>query len=209
MLACSGSCRLCGEPREWRRGVFADFSSFDPRTRAGRAARSQPLARAIGGAARTVVDATAGLGHDSALLALLGYDVTAIERSPILAALCEDGLRRARRDPALNDALRDRLRIITADARAALQSMNPKPDAVYIDPMFPPKRKPSALAKKSIRLVRMLVGDDPDAAALLNAARHNVKQRVVVKRPTHAELLAPDPSATYPGTLVRYDVYRA
>lgn len=191
-----------------RRGVFADFASIDPRTRAGKGSRSQPLAKAIGRTAHTVVDATAGLGHDSALLALLGYDVLALERSPIIAALCEDGLRRALMDELMSGRLKDHLRIINADARAHLLTMKPRPDVVYIDPMFPPKRKASALAKKSIRLVRAVVGDDVDAAELLKVARSVARERVIVKRPTHAEPLAPKPSVTYEGTLVRYDVYR-
>lgn len=191
-----------------RKGVCADFASIDPQTRAGKGLRSQPLARAIGQTARTVVEATAGLGHDSALLALLGYEVTAMERSPVIAALCEDGLRRALQDESLAPRLRDRLRVIIADARSLLPMTKPKPDAIYIDPMFPPKRKASALAKKSIRLVREVVGDDSDAAELLAIARQVARERVVVKRPTHAKPLAPNPTMTYEGTLVRYDVYR-
>lgn len=191
-----------------RKGVFAAFISIDPKTRAGKGSRSQPLARAIGKAARSVVDATAGLGHDSALLALLGYEVTALERSPVIAALCEDGLRRALQDESIGPRLRDQLRVINADARSVLPTMNPRPDAIYIDPMFPPKRRASALAKKSIRLVREVVGDDPDAAQLLAISRQIARERVVVKRPTHAQPLAPNPTVTYEGTLVRYDVYR-
>jgi 16S rRNA (guanine1516-N2)-methyltransferase len=192
-----------------RKGVFADFASIDPRTRAGKGSRSQPLAKAIGRTARTIVDATAGLGHDSALLAMLGYEVTALERSPVIAALCEDGVRRAMLDESMAARLKDRLRIVNADARSYLPTMKPRPDAIYIDPMFPPKRKASALAKKSIRLVREVVGDDPDAAELLGVARSVARERVIVKRPTYAEPLAPRPSVTYEGTLVRYDVYRS
>jgi len=49
--------------------------------------RRQPLARALGRKARRVVDATAGLGQDSFLIASLGPTVLALERSPIIAAL--------------------------------------------------------------------------------------------------------------------------
>ena len=76
--------------------VCADFMA-----RASRPAltRRQPLARAIGRKAHTVVDATAGLAQDAFLLTGLGYDVTAIERSAVVAALVEDGLRRAPQVP--------------------------------------------------------------------------------------------------------------
>lgn len=74
--------------------------------------------------------------------------------------------------------------------------------------MFPPKRKASALAKKSIRMVRAVVGDDEDAADLLECARRIAGQRVVVKRPTDAgPLSGPAPASAIETKLVRYDVY--
>jgi len=197
-----------GEPKE--RGVFVDFSSLHPKqaARRGGFSRNQPLARAIGKSSKIVLDATAGLGHDAALLACMGYRVIAAERSPIIAALLRDGLRRALNDELLRDYFDDRLEVVNADARQVLGDQLIKPDAVYIDPMFPPKRKASALAKKSIRLVRRIVGDDEDAADLLEASRQRVP-RVVVKRPTHAPPLAEKPTVSILAKLVRYDVYVA
>ncbi|HCI05901.1 MAG TPA: 16S rRNA methyltransferase, partial [Sulfitobacter sp.] len=52
--------------------------------------RGQDLAKAMGlraGKTPTVIDATAGLGRDSFLLASLGAKVTMIERSPKMYAL--------------------------------------------------------------------------------------------------------------------------
>lgn len=195
------------------RGLFVDFSSLDARqgstSRAG-LTRRQPLARAIGRDAVCVFDATAGLGHDAALLARMGYRVTAVERSPIIAALLADGVRRAMADDGLRAALGDRLAIISADARDVLRDPAAyniaRPDVVYIDPMFPPKRKESALAKKSIRMVREVVGEDKDALELLEIARQQCK-RVVLKRPPYVEPLAPNPTASFGGKLVRYDLY--
>jgi 16S rRNA (guanine1516-N2)-methyltransferase len=87
--------------------------------------------------------------------------------------------------------------------------MDPRPDAVYIDPMFPPKRKTSALPPRSIRLVRVVVGDDEDAADLLQVALATAAKRVVVKRPNHAPPLLDNPVASYKGKLARFDVYPA
>ena len=42
----------------------------------------------------TVLDATAGLGRDAALIAMAGFPVLLAERSPILHAMLADGLRR-------------------------------------------------------------------------------------------------------------------
>ena len=156
----------------------------------------------------TIVDATAGLGHDAFLLAYHGWKVTAIERSPILAALLADGIERARQVPELDDRLRDRLELVVGDAREVLKTLTAERtvDVVYIDPMFPPKKK-SALVKKEMRVLRRVVGDDPDAGELLDVARSVTSRRVVVKRMIHASPIAPAPSRSYRGKTTRYDVY--
>jgi 16S rRNA (guanine1516-N2)-methyltransferase len=192
------------------RGVLVDFRSIDLRTGTGNLSRRQPLGRAFGRETRTVVDATAGLGHDAALLACMGYHVTAIERSPIIAALLSDGIRRAACDEALRKLLVPHLRLRVGDAREILANQSSavdRPDAVFLDPIFPAKRKASALPKKSIRLVRRLVGDDADAGELFTAAIRAAERRVVVKRPHHAPPLGGEPAFTISAKLVRYDVY--
>ena len=169
----------------------------------GRLLAREPLARALGRETKRVIDATAGLGGDSARLASR-CEVTAIERHPAVAALLRDGVCRAERDGALAPS---RIRVVSGDARVLLPSLAPECDAVFLDPMFPPKRKRSAAVRKEQRLLRALVGDDTDAAELLAVARACVR-RVIVKRPLHAPPLAPRPSASYTGKLVRYDLYR-
>lgn len=162
-----------------------------------------------GTAAPSVVDATAGLCHDAFLLACQGCCVTAFERSPFLHALIVDGLNRAcDADKELEAIIQERLRVICADALDALTNIDPheKPDVVYLDPMFPERTK-TALVKKEMRILRTIVGDDGDAAALLDLSRYTAKKRVVVKRMKHAPELAPDPSVCYRGKTTRFDVY--
>ena len=43
--------------------------------------------------------------------------------------------------------------------------------------------------------------------ALFQIARTRAKQRVVVKRPNHAQYFDEDPQAVYKGKLVRYEAY--
>lgn len=165
-----------------------------------------PLARAVGKRTCTVLDATAGWGADAGLLAAMGYRVTMVERCPPLAALLSDAVSRAL---GMEGGSRDQLTVpelVQADAVGYLRRVAVGPDCVYMDPMFPPKRNRAALAKRPVRLLRELVGDDEDAAQLLAAAR-GAARRVVVKRPDHAPPLAPDPASSFAGKLVRYDVY--
>lgn len=174
--------------------VYVDFVSGTAghRRRFG-GGRGQEIARAVGlkkGATPSVLDATAGLGRDAFVLASLGCAVTLVERSPVVAALLEDGLGRAARDAEVAPIVA-RMRLRCGSAVHIMQQLDEaaRPDVVYLDPMYPHRRK-SALVKKEMRLFREVVGEDPDAEALLPAALAVARQRVVVKRPDYAEPLA-------------------
>jgi 16S rRNA (guanine1516-N2)-methyltransferase len=186
-------------------GARVDLGAAD-----ARGIRSLPVVRSMGDRVRTVADATAGLLGDAWLLALAGFEVTAFERSPVVARLVRDGLRRAAADPRVDRAALARLRFEEADAAAALDAAGPGSfDAVLVDPMFPPKRRESALARKDVRLLRAAVGDDPDAAALLAAARRAARVRVAVKRADDSPPIegAPEPDVRFEGRTSRVDVY--
>jgi len=180
--------------------------------------RSQPLrrellARAVGfkGKALNIIDMTAGLGRDAAVLALLGCHVAAIERHPVVFALLEDGLRRAR-EADTTSTLTERLTLIRADACDYLDELAgvALPDVIYLDPMFP-ERTQSALAKKEMRLLSRLLGREEDAGRLLDAALRSGCHRVVVKRPLHAPHLATSfvrvPPLEFRGRSARFDAY--
>ncbi|MFM7480040.1 MAG: class I SAM-dependent methyltransferase [Planctomycetota bacterium] len=162
------------------------------------------LVRACGGRG-TIVDATAGLGGDAWLLAAAGSDVLAIERSPIVLSILADGLQRAR-DDATMSAVASRIELHGGNATELLPMRRGEWSAIYLDPMYPAKRG-SALAQKSIRLVRAAVGDDADADALLLAAAATGTRRIVVKRPHGAPSLLCPPDAKIESKLVRYDIY--
>jgi len=99
------------------------------------------------------------------------------------------------------------LKFISGDSIQELDRIDNRPDAIYLDPMYPPKRRKSALAKKEIQFLRQLVGDDPDSYTLFKTAMEIAKDRVVVKRPHYAEPVLDKPSMSYQGKLVRFDVY--
>ncbi|AWL13351.1 16S rRNA (guanine(1516)-N(2))-methyltransferase [Saliniradius amylolyticus] len=172
--------------------------------------KKESLARAVGlkGNARpSVLDATAGLGRDGFLLASLGCTVTMLERTPEVAALLDDGLKRACEQPELATWLPGRLTLIPTSAFEIFQKTKRAFDVVYLDPMFP-HRKKSALVKKEMRLFQQLLGPDEDADALLHPALQLASQRVVVKRPTGAPYLAGEkPDVEMKGKANRFDIY--
>lgn len=189
-------------------GQRVDFSTIDIRVGAGNLSKKQPLPKAIGDH-KTIIDATAGFGMDAARLAMMGYQVVAIEQSPIISTMLRDGLWRAEQIPEVKRAIGNRLRFIESNSVEHLQQMG-KVEVVYIDPMFPPKRKKSALPPGHIQALQTIVGYDipKQTQALFDAALQSVTGRVVIKRPTHAPMMASNPTAVHKGKLVRYEVYR-
>ncbi len=104
-----------------------------------------------------MVDATAGLGRDAFVLAALGCQVQMLERNPVVAALLDDGLRRGYLDAEIGPWLRERLTLLHASSLTALVAIEPRPEVVYLDPMYPHRQK-SALVKKEMRVFQSLVG---------------------------------------------------
>ncbi|MEH6565162.1 MAG: class I SAM-dependent methyltransferase [Halopseudomonas sp.] len=171
----------------------------------------QMVARAVGirGAIRpSILDATAGLGRDAFVMASLGCEVTLLERQPVIAALLQDGLLRARAAGGEVAEIAARMQLIQCDAIAALRNWDgPVPQVIHLDPMFPHREK-SAQVKKEMRLFRPLAGNDDDAPELLAAALQLASHRVVVKRPRKAPAIAGQaPSAEMKGQSSRYDIY--
>ncbi|MGI2149925.1 class I SAM-dependent methyltransferase [Shewanella baltica] len=172
--------------------------------------RGQSIAKAVGlkqGVTPSVVDGTAGLGRDAFVLASLGCTVTMVERHPVVAALLEDGLRRAYQDAEIGDWMRERMRLFHGSSLEALSKLALEVDVVYLDPMYPHRDK-SALVKKEMRVFQSLVGADLDADGLLAPALALATKRVVVKRPDYAE----DLDGVKPNTVIetkknRFDVY--
>ena len=165
--------------------------------------RDDDLVRALGlgKGIVTVVDATAGLGRDALALAARGFDVVAVERSPLVQALWRDAIAR--------DGLPARLRFVEDDGAAYLRSIagtDAVPDAVFLDPMYPhgPRR---ALPQKEMRILRAAVGDDLDVDELFAAARAAARKRVVVKRPKKAPLISEGAAHCWVGASTRLELY--
>lgn len=173
--------------------------------------KNEAVAKAVGikpGFRPHVLDATAGLGRDAFILASLGCQVTMLERVNAVAALLDDGLQRAANDPELSQWLPQRLKLLPASALDTLSAWQGEvPDVVYLDPMFP-HRKKAALVKKEMRLFQLLLGPDLDADALLAPALCLAKKRVVVKRPSGAPYLDNQkPALEMQGKANRFDIY--
>lgn len=192
--------------------VRGDLTRLLPRLRAGalqremlvKAAKVKDAQGTKGGP--LAVDATAGLGEDSLLLAAAGFRVVLFERNPVIAALLADALARAAAHPELAP-LAARMQLEEGDSIDALPHLREQPYLVLLDPMFPAKRG-DARAKKKLQLLQKLEQPCEDEQALLDAALAAQPRRIIVKRPLKGPFLANrKPSYSLKGTTIRYDVH--
>ncbi len=181
------------------RGVWMRLEDLDRR-----AAVATELARACGLVRRSrpetqarVLDAMAGWGMDGMLMARLGCAVVMVERHPLLHALLQDFVRRA----GLANA-----QVQLGDGFDWLQGPQ-RYDVVYLDPMFPERRKRSLPAKRMQYLADLGVADHRPLESWLQAARVVATERVVLKRRLHDTVIH-RPDWQIRGRAIRYDVYR-
>ncbi len=197
----------------WRNGRLELYRGQDPHGVClqpaefeRRATMRGELARACGVTTAhkpRVLDAMAGMGLDGMTLSALGCAVVLIERDPTLWALLDSLVR-------MFDVNDFDARVVHADAWKWLEGSEPADrtfDVVYLDPMFPARRK-GALPGKPMQFLSELTKPDPHALVdWIRLARRPPAVRVVVKRRLR------DPAAGVPdwqikGRSVRYDVYR-
>lgn len=164
--------------------------------------RRDPLGRAIGRGTTEVVDATAGLGGDMLMMLMMGVRVVGIEQSPLLYMILSDRLKST---IGLNRS--EHFDLHCEDSNVLLPHLVPSPQVIYLDPMFPARRKKSALPRKELVELRNLAARAETADNLFATARQIAKNRVVVKRLPESAPLAEAPDWSHDGKTVRYDVY--
>ena len=153
-----------------------------------------------------VLDATAGLGEDSFLLAAAGCRVVMYEQNPVIAALVQDALERAANgaDRELAE-IASRMTLRRGDSIAAMQAKAVQADVIFLDPMFPERQK-SALVKKKFQLLHYLEKPCADQEIMLKAAMAAGPETIVIKRPLKGpELGGIKPLYSLKGKAIRYD----
>lgn len=149
-----------------------------------------------------VVDATAGLGEDSVLLAAAGFDVRMIEYNPVICELLKDSMKRA---SVSMSGIISRMSLSEGDSIELLPTYTDRADVVYLDPMFPERNK-SALIKKKFQLLHNLESPCASEHDLLEAALAVRPKKIVIKRPLKGAYLdGRRPDYSYTGKAIRFD----
>ena len=171
--------------------------------------RGQNLAKAVGmkfNKNRNIIDATAGLGYDSFILASLGAKVTLIERSQKIHELLQNGINEGISFGGEIEKIINRMELLFGDSKDILPKLTP--EVIMIDTMYK-ERKKTALVKNNMRLVREIVGPDTDYIELLEVALNCAKNRVVLKQPRYAEPIKEITKCSHQilGKTIRYDIF--
>ncbi|WP_299067840.1 class I SAM-dependent methyltransferase [uncultured Psychrobacter sp.] len=175
-----------------------------------------------------VIDATAGFGHDSLILASTGAQVTMLEQQPLMALLLFSEQQRMSAQPNWQK-LMARLTIINTDALSYFAQLQKNTtdqavavNVVYLDPMFPEDSYQDSKTGKGAKVGKQMqalhhLAHPPtldEEMALLNKAQAVVadnqegRGRVIVKRPQQAPFLAQqNPDESWHNAAVRFDGY--
>lgn len=178
-----------------------------------------------------VIDATAGFGHDSLILASSGAQVIMLEQQPIMALLLLAEQQRMRLQPNWQK-LMARLHIIPIDALSYFmnaqeigQQQNTAIDVVYLDPMFPVDSYQDGKTGKGAKVGKQMqalhhLAEPPtareaeqllqQAQAFISQSQQNAQKsaRVIVKRPKLAPFFAEQPPTdSWHNEALRFDGY--
>ena len=206
-----GLILVVGETSAWleldrvKVAVQFDSAAMQHRRKGG---HNEILGRAVGLKADRkplIWDATGGLGRDAFVLADLGCEVTLCERVPVLAWLLDQAVQAAAVSGA--DQVREaaeRMSVLAGDSKTRRA---PAGTVIYLDPMFPERKKAAAVKKEAVMLQHLADKVD-DGESLWQWAWDQPVERIVVKRPLRAPILGHiRPAYTLKGKSVRFDVF--
>lgn len=207
------NCRADGLQLNWFNGgnkplaFHLDFTKLVQQQRSFPAPKQGAFNQALGKKTKRVLDATGGWGGDAMLMCLQGYQVTLFERDALMAVMLQDAFARCSSNHWMVDNQVTPPRVVFADAITELDKQRYPADCVYLDPMFPPKKKKSAAANKQMQLLHWLLEGQNDSSELASSAVNAAYQRVAVKRPNYADPLIAKPCVQFSSKLLHYDVY--
>ncbi|SUO96039.1 class I SAM-dependent methyltransferase [Suttonella ornithocola] len=184
--------------------IYIDFSDKYYRCRGGKEYLPKAFKKLPN---HTILDATAGWGRDAWLLAYRGFKVTLCEQHPALYLMLKQAVERAKNE-LLTTKAASNLLTIYGNSEEHIKNNGEKYDAIYLDPMFPPRTK-QAKVKKDMQILHTLISDFPNNGdQLLDIAINSGCKKIIVKRPKGADFLnnmPPHHSLQAPNT--RYDIY--
>ncbi|MED7788206.1 class I SAM-dependent methyltransferase [Francisella sp. 19X1-34] len=203
----AGILKLSNKTQE----LFIDFNSNEITSRIDPKSKKCSVVQAVEGRSKEklkILDTTAGLGRDTFTLAARGHQVTSIEKDIYIYLLLCDALNRAFKTESISH-IAENITLLNLDSNQYILDTKHSYDCIYVDPMFPPRRK-SAKVKQGMQVLHEIAfnNEDHNTQLLKNILETQKAKKVIVKRPVNAEFLyAKKPSSQLKGKTNRFDIY--
>ena len=144
----------------------------------------------------TILDCTAGLGRDGVLLSKLGYDVTMIEKNPILIIMLNNYLSRTKDIKA---------RLLYGDSLSYIRIAKKKFDYIYIDFMF--EKKNNAKPSKYDLFLRSINYNENNKLDFIKEMINYCNKRIIVKEPIKSQSKINNYDFEIKTKLIRYKIF--
>lgn len=191
--------------------LFIDFNSSEILSRIDPKSKKCSVIQSVEGRSKEklqILDTTAGLGRDTFTLASRGHIVTSIEKDIYIYLLLCDALHRAANIVSISHIVKN-ITLLNLDSNEYILNTEQIFDCIYVDPMFPPRKK-SAKVKQDMQILHQIAfnNESLNSQLLKNILETKKTKKVIVKRPIHAEFLYDKkPSSQLKGKTNRFDIY--
>ena len=144
-----------------------------------------------------ILDCTAGLARDSYILKSMGFNVTMIEKNPLLILMIRNFIKKN---------LISNPTLYYGDSYDFLCKTNKIYDYIYIDFMFN-KIKNKSLSSKNDEFLKTVCDDENNKNRLISKAIKKCKLRVIVKEAKYSKSKFLKPNHTMSTKLIKYNIY--
>ncbi len=175
------------------------------KSKRGKNFKNEALIKAIGkfSADKIIHDLTAGLGRDSIIMALQGYQIIMFEQNQLIYQMLKAAL--AELANSEYQYIADKITLKNQDSFSYCANLTyDRNNIFYLDPMFPERSK-TAKVKKQLQLLQKICPVEKNLEHLLNCVK--TKGKTILKRPRFAAKLALKEHHIIKGSKIDFYVY--
>lgn len=151
-----------------------------------------------------IYDLTAGLGRDSLLMALAGYDVVMVEKNKLIFQMLNHAYEKLAREDNL---LAKKINLVNEDNYHFVKNMSLNEDILfYLDPMFSARVK-TAKVKKEMQIMQQICEKTDNLEGLISLCL--TKAPLILKRPKFAsDVINIEPHHIIFGNKINFIVFK-
>ena len=185
--------------------IRLDFVETFSRFKQGKQKPFSNLLKKVFGKPKEIIDLTCGFAEDSLILVFFGHKVISLERNPVMAALLENALSRARNDDEFGELFKSSLDIKFCSASKFIEENDLSNKWLYFDPMFGDQSGKKSLSSKRMQFLSQFAGSDEDWKSVFNSCLQSKAKSLIFKHSNKAPMPEIKPNEVIMGKTVRFD----